>query len=667
MMPLGPADRERPFGALRFSPSLGKLAFFSNGWQSWGYTGVLSPDDRFPRTRYGMLTRPMRHNPGTARPRRRGQFASDMFGIIGDRDSRRALLAGFLSQRQAFGSLEVDLDPLEPRLRMWANADGVRLDAGESFLTDWACLLPFDVDDAEGLDPYWEAVATENQARNDGDIPLGWCSWYQFFDSVTQENMLENLAWAESNQDRIPMNLIQLDDGFQAEIGDWSGFKETFPDGVSPIAKRAKGAGFQPGIWLAPLIVKPNARIIKEHPDWLLRSKAGIPTPAGFIWDSFTRALDPSHPEVLEHVQKMMRTAVQDWGYEYLKLDFLYAGALGGVRHNPKVTRAQALTHALRLMREAAGEGVTMLGCGCPIGSGIGIFDAMRIGADVAPNWMPSYKGIEFPFRNEPDFPAVRNALRNTITRAPLHRQWWVNDPDCLLIRGQDTRLSESEVQSLATVIALSAGSLIISDDLPHLDEERIEWLAGLMPPLPEAARALDWFDAAYPSRLILPLEDSSGLRHLVALLNWDDRSAGIDFPVGELPLPQAEAYHAVDFWNGKYSRILRDDIARLELPAHGVRLLALRPLQDLPMWVGDTLHISQGMAVKRWRASAGKVEATLDLGRHAKGTAWIALPERPRRIDLNGVELRCTEAAAGVYAVDLAIQGVAELRMRWE
>jgi alpha-galactosidase len=665
MLPMGPAEHDEQYGALRLHHSPGDPAFFTNGWQSWGYTGALGRGDRFPRTRFGPLTKPMRVNAGTPRPRSPGHFASNMFAAVGDRRSRHGIAAGFLSEHQAFGSLEAELDALEPRLRLWANTDDVRIDPGESFSTDWACLQPFGIDDQDPIAPYLDAVAKENSARRPVDVPVGWCSWYQFFDSVTHDDVIENLEWAATARGRIPFDLIQLDDGFQAQVGDWFQTKDSFPDGVAGIARRAKDEGFTPGIWLAPLIVRPEARIVKEHPDWLLRGRGGRPVHAGFIWNRFNRALDPTHPAVLDHLQRMMETAAVEWGYDYLKLDFLYAGALKAVRHNPKVTRAQGLRHALSVMREAAGDDVFMLGCGCPLGSGIGIFDAMRISADVAPSWNPAYLGMELPFRSEPDFPAARNAIRNTITRAPMHRRWWLNDPDCLLMRGSDTKLNQHEVQTLATVIALSAGSLIVSDDLPSLDDQRIRWLAKLLPPLPKEARAIDWFDEKYPSRLVLPLADEAGDRYLVAFLNWDDKPRQIRSILDGLPLPPAQAYHAVDFWEERYMRIASEMRDPLEIPGHGIRLLALRQVQDQAGWIGDTLHISQGRALQRWRARRNTIKADLHLERQAEGKVWISTPTLPRSITLGGKSLDWQAAGENIYEFDVTFEGQAALEIQ--
>jgi hypothetical protein len=45
--------------------------------------------------------------------------------------------------------------------------------------------------------------------------------------------------------------------------------------------------------------------------------------------------------------------------------------------------------------------------------------------------------------------------------------------------------MSLDEVESLATVIAMSGGSLIFSDDLTALSRERFEMAARLLPPVP--------------------------------------------------------------------------------------------------------------------------------------------------------------------------------------
>ncbi len=591
-----------------------------------------------------------------------------MFGVIGDRHNRVGLLAGFLSQRETFGELDVHLDASTPYLCLRSQGDGMQLMPGRSFNTDWACLQFVDLDAEVPLEPYLEAVARENNARRIVNSPIGWCSWYYFFNSVTQDNILSNMQWAEKWMDVVPLEIIQIDDGFQLEVGDWfNSDVRSFPMGMARLGEQIREAGFMPGLWLAPFIAKPGAQLLHDNPEWILRNQWRIPTNAGFTFETFSRAIDVSHPDFLKYLQDLISKITHEWGYDYLKLDFLYAGALPGVRFNDRQTRAQALYQALRAIRQSAGEEVLLLGCGCPLGSGIGIFDMMRIGPDVAPSWSPSYRKIKIPLINHPGFPSVRNAMQAAINRGFLHRRWWINDPDCLLVRDHASQLTEPEVQSMATIISLSGGSLFTSDHLPSLSGQRVNWLARLIPLLPRAARAVDWFDTAYPSRLLLRLSGESGVWHLLALLNWSAKEEDIKIHMPKLGLPFAEAYHAVDFWQESYHR---SEDAWLDLPSisgHGVRLLAIRPVGDVPLWLGDTLHISQGLAVQEWKPLEKQLDIMLDLGRRANGKVWLTLPADPLTMTLDGKPISYRIVSPNVYVCDLAMEGRSRFEISWD
>ena len=684
----------RPGGALVFDTPPGEMGFFSNGWQSWNITGALFAEDRFPRTQLGPLTLPLRLGAAAAQPHGRGAFTSEMFGVLGDRVSRSGILMGFLSQRQAFGGVEVKLASSAPFIRMWADCDGVLLVPGDSFATDWACLQFIRLDEEQPLAGYLEEVGRFNRARIPSEAPTGWSSWYQFLESITEVDLFANVDWAEAHRKQIPLDVIQLDDGFEAEVGDWFSTKAGFPSGLDGVSRRILRAGFVPGLWLAPFVARPGARILTDHPGWILRNRMGAPVNAGFIWDAFTRALDVTHPQVVEHVVRLVTTAVGEWGFEYIKLDFLYAGALRGKRHDPRRTRAQALRSILEHIRKAAGDGTTLVGCGCPLGSGVGIFDAMRIGADVAVRWNPAYKGHETLLRRERDMPSVRNAIHNIISRAPLHRRWWINDPDCLILRqpqalrtpGHDpdpfgggaeiastaetlsrmrSRLTPDETISLATIIALSGGSLFVSDHLPDLSAERLDWLARLLPPLPAGLRAMDWFDHTQPSILVLPLEGAAGKWDLVALFNWAETANEGSLNLNLLKR-QAEDFRAVSFWGGKYLPLESPNLVSSAIPPHGVRLFSVRPAGPGPGWIGDTLHISQGLAVSTVEVHARSLAVGLDLGRRASGTAFLELPSLPRRSTLDGVAIESVQVGLNVHAMQLQFDGGARLEVEW-
>ena len=672
-------------GTIRPHPDPGELAFFSNGWQSWSHTGVFGPQDRYRDSQLGFLAAQMWYNPGTLRPTKPGHFASDMFGILGDRDHRQAILAGFLSQKQHFGSLlaRVD-DPLYPALRLWANGDNVRLDPGTQISTDWACIQFVDIDDPDPLGPYLDAVARENNLRSaelyERDESLhralrlrhsstGWCSWYHFFSDISEEKIRNNLQAAAETQNEIPLDLIQIDDGFEAKPGDWFENDPEFPDGVGSLAREIKAAGYTPGLWLGPFILHSRSNVARNHRNWLLRNIWGLTVNAGFVWNNFTRALDLTHPEALQYACDVVQTAAHEWGYPYLKLDFLYAAALKGRYRDHTKTRAQVLRMGLEALRKAAGPDVDLLGCGVPLGSGLGIFDAMRIGADVAPRWLPEWNGRDFFFPREPNMPSTRNALQNTLTRAPMHGRWWVNDPDCLLIR-PDSHLTLAEVQSLATAIALSGGAMLLSDDLPNVPTDRLRVTQQLLPLIGKTPRVLDWFDEPMPRLVRLDLENETGAWHLLAIFNWDDKPCDLDISLEKFQLDPTKNYFSRSFWDGNTDFVARGRLDLRGIPPHGVSLIALTPSpsphgRGEPLYVGSDLHISQGLEVAQWSVSPREgIRLTLERPGQAQGEIGLYLPEAPQKATLNQKEITWLSSADGSYTFAVRFQDRADVRI---
>jgi hypothetical protein len=122
------------------------------------------------------------------------------------------------------------------------------------------------------------------------------------------------------------------------------------------------------------------------------------------------------------------------------------------------------LRHGLEAIRAGAGDDAFILGCGCPIGQAIGVVDGMRIGPDVSPFWGKTASGAGDP--------STVYALDAIIARSFMHRRLWLNDPDCLMLRARETRLSADERAALAATIIASGGMLLISDDMSLLDAE---------------------------------------------------------------------------------------------------------------------------------------------------------------------------------------------------
>jgi alpha-galactosidase len=668
--PLSALFKTKPvgYGTVRPNPHPGSLRFFSNGWQSWSYSGSYGPQDQYRATQLGFFTKNIWYMEGKIPRRKAGLFTSDMYGVIGDSDHRTGILAGFLSQKQHFGALEANIsDPLYPAIQLWAHGDLAKLEPGTQISTDWAAIQFVDVDDPDPIEPYLNAVAREHNLQIPPEVqqpPAGWCSWYQYFQDIDQQIIRSNLETAKKLQEItsdsrqvIPLDIFQIDDGFEVHIGDWFEPNSRFPDGIAPLACEIQDSGFTPGLWLAPFIVHSGSNLAQNHRDWLLRTGCGLPVIAGFVRSNLTKALDLTHPEALEYVFDVIRSASRDKGYRYLKLDYLYAAAIKSRYRDPTKTRAQVLRMGLEAIREAAGTEATLLGCGVPLGSAIGVFDAVRIGADVGPHWEPRLLGTSFLIQKEPNIPGTRNALGNIFSRSGLHHRWWINDPDCLMIR-PDSDLTPAEVQSLATAIAITGGSTFLSDALPALTETRLRIAEQLLPLIGKRPRVLDWLDTSTPHLIRLDLGNQTGKWHLLAIFNWEDTPRKITLLLDRFDLPNGD-YHAREFWSGSTNRISDGILDLPAIPAHGVHLLSIRPVQrGKAGYLGGDLHISQGLEVTAWEPSIEEgLHLQIDRPGWAHGVIDLSLPNSPVKATLNHKEIHWDMLDSGCYRFPVAFE----------
>jgi alpha-galactosidase len=650
-------------GGVRLPIEAARRSMFVNGWQTWSFAGGLRPGERQPMHRLGPINSAMHVGTAVQSSRRPGHFVSDMFAAIGEASGADALVAGYLAQREQFGVVETRLgeDPLP--LRMEADADGVRLDPGRTLATDRAWLaLGANVSAAE----YFDAAARENRARTRRAPPEGWCTWYYYYTAVRQADVERNTDAAQALRPRLPLRLIQLDDGFQAGVGDWYQRNVKFPSGMDAIAARIRKAGFTPGIWLSPFLIERGSRTAAEHPDWLAPKAQGVMSNIKLAWVRETRSLDVTRPPVMDHVRRLIRTAVKDWKFPFLKLDYLYLPAVKGARlADPTRTRAQALRKALEEIRRAAGEETFLLGCGCPLGSGIGVFDAMRIGPDVDSIWKPHLFHRVWAGRGDPTLPSAWNAVRNTLARSPLHRRWWWNDPDCLLARDSETRLTPDERRTLAAAIALSGGIVLLSDDLTALSPAALRLAQILFPPLYRAAGLPAWRGEAAASIAVLPLRGPQGAWWVVGVFNWSDHPADRFLDVRELTGMREEAA-VFSFWDERCLETAGGQLELAKIPAHGSVLLAARPKKAGAQFIGSNLHFSQGAEVAAWKASRKGLRAALSLGREAEGALWLALPGEPTKCTADRRPVVPKQVGERVWKIPVRFTDKGTLVIRW-
>ena len=302
--------------------------------------------------------------------------------------------------------------------------------------------------------------------------PAGWCSWYELYGGVTEADVLSNVEFCAAHFDRRFFRYIQVDDGYQRATGDWD-TNAKFPHGHRPLTDQIHAHGFLAGLWLAPFAVSERSGVPAAHPAWLLKSPdEGAPGPLVMDtrddWGGRIYALDSAHPEVAAWLYELARRVVRDWGYDYLKIDFLHL-ATAGTAHYGGLTHAEAYRRGLTAIRDGLGTEAFLLGCGAPLQHAAGLVNGMRIGGDVDATW----DGIQGPAR--------AGALRSF-----YHRGVWLNDPDCLVVRPP---LTVPEAQVWASIVAVSGGMNLLSDNLPKLPADRISLLQKTLPVVAAAGR----------------------------------------------------------------------------------------------------------------------------------------------------------------------------------
>jgi len=303
--------------------------------------------------------------------------------------------------------------------------------------------------------------------------PAGWCSRYGLAGGVTEADVIANAEFCVATFDRRFFRYVQLDDGYQKAAGDWE-TNDRFPHGHRWLTDQIHARGFKAGLWMAPVAVSEGSGIPAAHPDWLLRDATGPTGPmvrdTRDAWGGKVYALDGAHPKVQQWLFDLARKVVRDWGYDYVKVDFL-AWATGGSAHYGGLTHAEAYRAALGALRDGLGTEAFLLGCGAPLQHAAGLVNGMRIGPDVDASWG-----------------GIQTSARAAGLRSFYQRSSWLSDPDCLVVRPP---LAPLEAQVWASLVAVAGGVTMFSDDLPKLAPERVPLLQRTLPVAPVAARAV--------------------------------------------------------------------------------------------------------------------------------------------------------------------------------
>ena len=312
----------------------------------------------------------------------------------------------------------------------------------------------------EVFDGWFKALGIKPRTK---EKLTGYSSWYNRYENIDQESILSDLEGCSKVLKEG--DLFQIDDGWQLGVGDWQVDEKKFPRGLKPVVDEIHAKGLKAGLWLAPFGCRKGAKLMKEHPDWLLKVEGG-PWHCGCNWGGFY-SLDIDNEQAMEYLRRVFHTVLEDWGFDLVKLDFLYAAAPFG---NKKETRAGRMIRAMEMLRDFCGDKL-ILGCGVPLMPAFGLVDYCRISCDVGLDWDNSW----IMRRTNLERVSTKQAIGNTLFRRQLNGRAFLSDPDVFFLREDNIKLTEREKKLLADCCSLFGGMLLCSDNMAEYSPQALE------------------------------------------------------------------------------------------------------------------------------------------------------------------------------------------------
>jgi alpha-galactosidase len=452
---------------LRFAAK-GVLRYLRNGYHSWDGSYFAEPGTPA----------------GDGPPEKAPTLGFAMTSLV---SQSGAIVLGFDRHDRFQTCLHFGGDSQEMIINVVTQLDATGVGQGET-------LRLFDDPDVESSLRRWSkmcAKASPLAPRIPSKRITGWCSWYNLYAAITEENLLKHLEGARRFRDThaAPLDIFLIDDGFTPEMGDWLDVKPQFPRGMPPLLSDIRAAGFTPGLWIAPFMVGNQSKLYAEHPDWVVQDRnTGGPLVQMHFYGEFRwhkrseeyYILDITHPEAEAYIRQVFKTWTNEWGAGYFKTDFMFFGAEHGpdraMWHQPGLSRIEIWRRMAGVIRAEIGEAL-WLGCGFPLWAATGLVDAVRIGRDVGVKWSGEQ--------------SAESLLRGQTTRNHASGILWQADPDCILLRDRYHELTDQQVHALALFAGLAGGVFMTSDSLDTLSDERAR--------LFERLASLDIIRCSYP------------------------------------------------------------------------------------------------------------------------------------------------------------------------
>lgn len=410
----------------------------------------------------------------------------------------------------------------------------------------------------EGMETFGDLCALEApKIKTRGARPFGWNSWGKLQTKINYDKAAEVSDWFAANLQ--PAGFVNADGTVYIGLDAfWDfGFK---PEQHKMFTDKCKANGQKAGIYYCPFTdwSKNPEAVVAEMPEYRFKDlylKAGDK----ILEFDGAYALDPTHPATKARIERQLKEFI-DWGYEYVKIDFMAHGAYESDRHyNPLVTTGiQAYNEGMQFIDSVA-DG------------------KLWINLSIAPIFPANYAHSR---RIGCDAWADINNTEYTLNS--LTYGWWLdhvyhnNDADHIVLEN----VSDGENRARVTSSALT-GVYLLGDDMSQGGDDDVKRR------IVRNATNKEINMMARKCRSFRPVEPGSGDRAAdafvsdisdtlyLAVFNFSDTPLSKTLPLRRIGLSEGSDYAATELWS--HDRLTLRGNLNAQVPPRDVKVYKIR------------------------------------------------------------------------------------------
>ena len=165
-------------------------------------------------------------------------------------------------------------------------------------------------------------------------------------------------------------------------------------------------------------------------------------------------------------------------------------------------------------------------------------------------------------------------------------------------------------------------------------------------------ARPVDYFDNALPNTWLVTDTQQGVRRDVIGVFNQRTNVLTIDYSATKLGLDPAKTYYVFDFWSNTPAPSFQGNF-KCAVPPTACRILAVRSMENHPVLVSTSRHVTQGMVDvtgEKWNAAAKTLTGVSEIvGTDPYELRVAGLDEDGIKLRLVSVRVSAKDQAAGV------------------